>query len=273
MAPKSWLLLKSKADAEEVCLEINQYLGVSWDHPVKNAFDERFVLMWSEEQLLPLAHLLQKRKILSRDECLKAGFPVGFHGGPFFLAAQKLEEAEAISNIVPIALEGLSFSALSSLIHGFFGQIYSFEEAIERSCTRLGQTYLRWWKAERKRLYRDNFFKDLMIAHQREKHGEARCVFVSNLKVFSGRFAGPLKISGEGAYQVIDEGTPHVRRRFVPATLSGEMTVRFTADHVILFGEQFAPTDLIAILAKIHSVCFSILVEARVRFDPAYQSP
>lgn len=262
-----YLIFKRSDDAEPIAKLANDHVKGKWADLVSNSFDERVALPWDEVQLKDLSYLVVGRRMLSRDESFRAGFPVGFHKGKFALAAQKLEEGEAILEMLPLAVRNVNFSAAKSLIYGFAAQLYATEESFEWSCKRTSPEAFVWWKKEKKKLHAEKFIDGLIMNYNREKHGEQNGFLSSRLKLFKANFPGPLVISGEGCYRVIDEGTKRIRRVFVQADMDGALELSFDFEKVSLLGVEYQSSDVFPLLQQTHARFFQTLVEARTLYD------
>ncbi|MBV5324393.1 MAG: hypothetical protein J0626_03520, partial [Rhodospirillaceae bacterium] len=241
-------------------------LGEKWADPTLHPFDVTRLVPWNTDYLKGCDELLDKRKRLTLDQALKAGYDIGFHKGKFSQADRKIEEARFTLEMMPTALAVPNFSACRALFYGFQSSIYSTREALKRSCRRIGHPADQWWKATEDKIVKDEpFIQFLHIDYNRDKHGEASGLLIPSIKKYS--YIGPLPdvFSGEGVFKIENRGTVEERRVFFPNP-NCEMSIRIDFANQTVAGADVSALPFVEKLTKITEYFERLVREAKAQF-------
>lgn len=256
----------NEAETLSALAKIDAALGNKWADSTIHPFDASRLVPWNVDYLKDCAEVLDKRKRLTFDQALKAGYDIGFHRGKFSQADRKIEEARFILEMIPAALTVPNFSACRALFYGFQSSIYSTREALKRSCRRIGHPADQWWKAvEDKIVKNEPFIQFLHIDYNRDKHGEASGLLIPSLRQYG--YKGPLPdvLSGEGVFKIENKGTIKERRVFLPNP-DCEMSIRIEFAGQIIEGTDVSSLPFVDKLSKIVGYFEKLLIDAKTQF-------
>jgi hypothetical protein len=263
-----YLLFPNRADAASALAKIDATLdnGDKWGESISHPFDASCLVPWNIDYLKNCEELVDKRKRLTFDQALKAGYDIGFHRGKFSQADRKIEEARFILEMVPVALSVPNFSACRALFYGFQSSIYSTREALKRSCRRIGHPANQWWKVrERQIVENEPFIQFLHIDYNRDKHGEPSGLLVPSIDFYGYKGPQPDMVSGEGVFRIENKGTIAERREFLPNP-DCDMAIRIEFEHQIIEGVDVSALPLADKLSKVLEYFDKLLIEVKTRF-------
>jgi len=253
-------------DAIEALYEINKRLGGKWDEPRWHPFEGSAIIAWNLSHLAECEDLLDGRKRMTLQDATKRGYAMGYHKGKFHQASQKLEDAGFVLDAMKTAVETPNLPAFRALFYGFQAAIYGTINALRGGCNKLGGDAKKWWAAKNKTLKAEAFLQTLHIDYNSDKHGSYTGLLSARVKLFGYKGPAPDIISGEGAFSIIERGTPRERRVFHSGA-SCEFEPYLQIEKIELDGTDLGALPLTDQLEFVLWYFQDMLFEAKSKFD------
>lgn len=253
-----YLVFPDIASALAFSAALDEAYGGAWDVPNVHPLDGRALIRWNDAHLAQYADMLLGVTQISPEEAEPEGWLFGRHRGPFAHAKAKLEEAQLLQSALRDLDKIPNFPVYRAMFFGFLGATYALKESLCKTCRALGVDATEWYEIQFGILKSDPVLGAFYKLNNRNKHESGPLPLRSYLSSLASTSVGAppsgarLRISHEGVFVILEEGTPRERVVAVAGHIPADWRVMLEmsedgvvgqatelSEHVIGFYQQF----------------------------------